>query len=76
MSLSNNVTTVAGAATGTAGITFPWWNSAIEAMGGAWPFVVQAGGFIVIVLTIRKLILESRLATRKLQEMDEKRPPP
>ena len=73
MSLSNNFTTAAGAATGTAGITFPWWNSAIEAMGGAWPLVIQAGGFIVIVLTIRKLVLESRLASRRLREMDERR---
>jgi len=72
MSISNHVTTVVGAATGTAGITFPWWNSAIEAMGGGWPIVVQAGGFIVIVLTIRKLILESRLASRRLREMDER----
>jgi hypothetical protein len=74
MSLSNNATTIAGATTGTAGITFPWWNSTVDALGGAWPLIIQAGGFIVIVLTIRKLILESRLASRRLREMDE-RPP-
>lgn len=76
MSLSNHATTALGATTGTAGITFPyWWSSILDALGGAWPVVIQGGGFIVIVLTVRKLMLESRLASRRLKEMDRAEKP-
>jgi hypothetical protein len=68
MSLSNQDTTIVRAAVGTAGTTFPWWNSTLEMLGGAWPFVIQGGGLIVLVLTIRKLWIENKIASRRLKD--------
>lgn len=64
MSLNGQATTAAGAVVGTAGTTFPAWNDALNLLGGAWPTIIQFGGFLVILLTAVKLLLEIRKLLR------------
>lgn len=64
MSLPDS-TSVARLTVGTAGSTFPAWHELLVFVGGAWPFFIQALGFVVLVLTIRKLWLENRKLDRE-----------
>lgn len=70
MSVPNSATNVVGAVVGTAGATFPLWNEVVVLATGVNQWVVAIGGLIVLVLTIRKLWMENRIAERRLREMD------
>ena len=70
MSVQQTTTNIAGAVVGTAGATFPLWNELVVLATGINQWVVAIGGFIVLVLTIRKLWMENRIAERKLRELD------
>ena len=65
-----NPTTIAGVAVGTASTTFPLWNEAVAWASGANQWVIAIGGLIVLVLTIRKLWIENKIASRRLKDMD------
>lgn len=58
MSLHNTATNVAGVATGTAAATVSWWADFVTNLPSYWQFIVQAGGFVVLVLTGIKLVLD------------------
>lgn len=60
--------TVAGAVTGTAGVTYPLWNDAVVWFAGANQVVVAFLGIVVLSLTALKLWTEYKLARRKLRD--------
>jgi hypothetical protein len=64
MSLPNQALNAAGVTVGTSAATYPAWQSAIDQLGGSWPYIVQGGGLVVIVLTVVKLLLEIRKLMR------------
>lgn len=70
MSVPHSATNVVGAVVGTAGATFPLWNEVVVLATGVNQWVVAIGGLIVLVLTIRKLWMENRIAERRLREWD------
>lgn len=63
-----DTTTVTGFAVGTTGVTFPLWGEFVAWVTGANQVFIVVGGFFVLVLTIRKLWLENKLASRRLRE--------
>lgn len=63
--------TALGTVTGTAGITFPWWNDLVHAATGANQFLIAALGLIVLILTVRKLWMENQITSRRLRDLDE-----
>lgn len=67
-----NKDTAFGTITGTAGITFPWWNDFVHAATGANQFAVATLGLAVLILTVRKVWLENQVASRRLRELDRK----
>jgi len=73
MTIQGSTSTIAGAAVGTAGTTFPLWNEWVAFLSGTNQWVIAIGGLVVLGLTIRKLLLENRLAERRLREMDDRR---
>lgn len=73
MSLPNSASTAVGAVVGTTATTFPLWHELVAWATGANQWVIAIGGLVVLWLTIRKLLLETRLAERRLREMDEGR---
>lgn len=60
-----------GTTTGTAGITFPWWNDLIHAATGANQLLVAVLGLVVLVLTARKLWIENQIARRRLRDLEK-----
>lgn len=64
-------TTIAGAVTGTAGLTFPLWNDAVTWLTGANQVMVAIGGIIVLTLTALKLWTEYKLARRRLRDAED-----
>lgn len=66
-----SASTVAGVATGTAGLSFPWWGELLAVATGLNQFALAALGLIVLVLTARKLWLENRLAAKRLRDSDK-----
>lgn len=62
--------TALGTVTGTAGVTFPWWNDFIHAATGANQLFVAIMGAFVLILTARKLWVENQLASRRLKDLD------
>jgi hypothetical protein len=65
-----HATTIAGAVTGTAGLTFPLWNDAVTWLTGANQVMVAIGGIIVLTLTALKLWTEYKLARRRLRDAE------
>lgn len=65
-----DATTVAGFAVGTTGVTFPLWNDFVAWATGANQLLIAAGGFVVLVLTIRKLWIENKVAARRLRDLE------
>lgn len=63
--------TALGTITGTAGITFPWWNEFIHAVTGANQAFVAIMGAFVLILTARKLWMENQIASRRLRDLDD-----
>jgi hypothetical protein len=61
-----------GTITGTAGITFPWWSTVVDVATGANQLLVGMLGLVVLGLTVRKMWLESQIASRKLRELDRR----
>lgn len=59
-------------AIGATATTFPLWSDAVAWFAGSYQVMVATGGLIVLTLTIRKLILENRIASRKLRDLDDK----
>lgn len=70
--LGNAITTIKGAlpglTVGTGGVTFPWWGQVIEWATGLNTLLVSVGGLLVLTLTIRKLLLDIRVAQRHLNK--------
>lgn len=64
--------TVIGTVTGTAGVTFPWWNEMVHAATGANQAFVAIMGAFVLILTARKLWLENQVAARRLRDLDSR----
>lgn len=62
--------TILGATTGTAGLTFPWWNDFVHVATGANQLLIAVLGLTVLLLTARKLWLENQMASRKLRDLD------
>lgn len=62
--------TIVGAISGTAGLTFPLWSDAVAFATGASQLVVAFLGFVVLVLTIRKLWIEIKIANRRWNSED------
>lgn len=72
MSLPDTVSTAGRIVVGAGASTFPLWNDTLAFIGGVWPIVIQGLGLIVLVLTIRKLILENRRLDRdRRREIDQ-----
>ncbi len=69
--MTTSPTTVAGALVGTSGVTFPLWGDVVSVALNINQGIIVVGGLVVLVLTIRKLLIENRIATRRLREMDE-----
>lgn len=67
-----NKDTAIGTITGTAGVTFPWWNDFIHAVTGANQAFVAIMGALVLILTARKLWMENQIASRKLRELERR----
>lgn len=65
------LSTVAGAVTGTAGVTFPIWSDAVAWFAGANQVLVACLGLIVLSLTALKLWTEYKLARRRLSDLDK-----
>lgn len=61
--------TTLGAVTGTAGITFPWWNEIVVFMTGANQFLIALLGLFILGLTARKLWMENQIAAQKLRDL-------
>ena len=66
-----SASTIAGAVTGTAGVTFPLWHELVVWATGFNQFAIAILGLIVLILTARKLWLENRLAAKKLRDEDK-----
>jgi hypothetical protein len=62
--------TIAGAVTGTAGVTFPIWNDAVVWFSGANQVLVAFLGVVVLALTALKLWTEYKLARRRLRDAE------
>lgn len=63
--------TIAGAVTGTAGVTFPLWNDAVAWLTGINQGLVAVLGLIVLTLTALKMWAELQLARRKLRDAEK-----
>lgn len=61
--------TTLGAVTGTAGVTFPWWNELVHVATGANQFLIAVLGLVVLIFTARKLWIENQIASRKLRDL-------
>ncbi|MEQ9634592.1 MAG: hypothetical protein RLW68_00760 [Devosia marina] len=61
--------TTLGTVTGTAGLTFPWWNEAVHFATGANQFLIALLGLIVLILTARKLWIDNQIAARRLRDL-------
>ena len=62
---------------GGAGASFPIWGQMIELATGLNTFVVSVLGLVVLVLTVRKLWIDSQIALHNLDRLDrDHRPPP
>jgi hypothetical protein len=62
--------TIAGAVTGTAGVTFPLWNDAVAWFSGINQVAIALLGLIVLTLTALKLWTEYKLARRRLRDAE------
>ena len=72
--MHRDISTITGATTGTAGVTFPWWGQLLDAATTANQLVVGLLGMVVLILTVRKLWLENQVASRRLRDMSDGRP--
>jgi hypothetical protein len=62
--------TIAGFAVGGTSLSFPWWSDAVTFATGANQWLIAIGGLLVLFLTIRKLLIENKIASRRLKDMD------
>lgn len=65
-----HASTVVGAITGTAGLTFPMWNDLVVWATGVNQFLISLLGLAILILTARKLWLDNKLASKKLRDGD------
>lgn len=68
---ASTVSTVAGAITGTAGLTFPLWHDVVVWATGLNQFLISLLGLVILILTARKLWLDNKLASKKLRDGDK-----
>lgn len=54
-------------------MTFPAWSDTVAAISGVNQWLIAIGGLVVLILTIRKLLLENKIASRRLRDMDKER---
>jgi hypothetical protein len=68
-----HITTLAGISVGLPAVTFPAWSDTVAAISGVNQWLIAIGGLVVLILTIRKLLLENKIASRRLRDMDKER---
>lgn len=72
--MSVDLTTTARLAVGGTATSAPLWSEFVTSLPMVWSFSLSAGGAVVLILTIRKLWLENRIASRRWRDI-EKEPP-
>ena len=75
MTLPSSSTTT-GAVVGAAGFSFPLWDETLSVLTGANQILIAALGLVVLVLTARKLWIDTKIATRRLRDLEQQKDKP